>query len=177
MRSVTLEEAQSSKEKLFIWAKSHKALSGRSLDEWIFSGSSPLTPLEKYSEYTPSPTPRVLQKNWKTPTEFPSCPQDPKITSICAYANKLQLGTIFSINQYSSSIVEDIAISKDKETLWVMCISTASKPYSLAEITIANDHYVHNNLGSFFQKKSAKKYYILAQGLEWEGGETFDDLC
>jgi hypothetical protein len=61
-----------------------------------------------------------------------------------------------------------------------MCRSSdgnAIKPYLLAEITEMNDNYIHNNLGSFFQKEGAQKQFILGQGLEWTGGETFDELC
>lgn len=51
------------------------------------------------------------------------------------------------------------------------------KPYSLAEVTYEKDIFVHNNLESFFQKDGAEKQFTLAQGLEWTGGETFDELC
>lgn len=61
-----------------------------------------------------------------------------------------------------------------------MCKSSEEnpiKPYSLAEITYQNDVFVHNSLGTFFEKDGAKKQFTLAQGLEWTGGETIDDYC
>ncbi len=52
----------------------------------------------------------------------------------------------------------------------------AIKPWSLAQITYESEYYIHKNLGSFFEKEGAKKQFAIAQGLEWEGGDTFDDL-
>lgn len=59
-----------------------------------------------------------------------------------------------------------------------MCKSSeedAVKPYSLAEVTFENDLFIHNSLGSFFKKDGVEKQFILAQGLEWTGGLTFDE--
>ena len=54
---------------------------------------------------------------------------------------------------------------------------SAMKPFSLAEITYENDVFFHNSLGSFFKQDGAEKQFTIAQGLEWTGGQTFDDLC
>ena len=178
MFTVSLEEAKASKEKLLAWAKSDNNPSGGSLGKWIYNRR--YTILEEKPELTLSLTPSALQKNWKTPSEFPCCPNDEHNTSIIFYEANLKQKLVFSKNQYSSSIVEDFAISNDKTVLWVLCRNiepNTIKPYSLAEITIVNNHYVHFNLGSFFQKEGAEKGFILAQGLEWTGGETFDDFC
>lgn len=51
----------------------------------------------------------------------------------------------------------------------------AIKPWSLAQITYENGLFVHENLGSFFKKEGAEKRFTLVQGLEWTGGDTFDD--
>jgi len=55
--------------------------------------------------------------------------------------------------------------------------NNAIRPYSLAEITLVNNNFIHTNLGSFFQKEAAEKQFIVTQGLEWAGGELFDELC
>jgi hypothetical protein len=47
----------------------------------------------------------------------------------------------------------------------------------LAEITYQNDVFVHNSLGTFFEKDGAEKQFTLAQGLEWTGTDTIDDNC
>ena len=180
MCTVSIEEAQASKERLLAWAESDKLPSGRSLGEWIYNRGLPKTDIEEIPEFITSLTLNAVQKNWKTPAEFPCCPQDKSNNSITDYYANLKAEKVFSQNQYTSSIVEDFAISKDENTLWVICRSSddnAIKPYSLAEVTFENNFFIHNSLGSFFKKDGAEKQFTLAQGLEWTGGQTFDELC
>lgn len=185
MCSVSIQEAQASKERLLAWAKSDKPLQGGSLGEWIYnrSVSSQFADyIEEEVEFINSLTPNAVQKvrNWKTPSEFPRCPQENTHNPIADYTTNLNVGDVFSHNQYTSSIIERFAISKDENTLWIMCKSgdgNPIKPYSLAEITYQNDVFVHNSLGTFFEKVGAEKQFTLAQGLEWTGGETIDDYC
>ncbi|MCX6293761.1 MAG: HNH endonuclease signature motif containing protein [Sphingobacteriales bacterium] len=180
MCTVSIEEAQKSKEKLLAWAESDKLSAGGSLGEWIYSRNLPKTVVDITPEFTTSLTQNAVQKNWTTPTEFPCCPQDKSLFSIANYAANLNVGNPFSKNHYFNSIIEDFAISKDESTLWVMCKNVepnAIKPYLLAEIKIENNKFVHNNLGSFFKNDGAKKQFTLLQGLEWTEGDTFDDFC
>lgn len=185
MCAVSIEEAQASKERLLAWAKSDKPLQGGSLGEWIYnrSISSPLTEyFEEELEFINSLTPNAVQKirNWKTPSEFPCCPKKNINNSVAEYVANLNVGYVFSRNQYTSSIIERFAVSKDEDTLWIMCKSGEDnpiKPYSLAEITYQNDVFVHNSLGTFFEKDGAEKQFTLVQGLEWTGNDTIDDYC
>lgn len=184
MCAVSVQEAQASKERLLAWAKSDKPLQGGTLGEWIYNRSVP----NQFDEYIDemelinSLTPNAVQKvrNWKTPTEFLCCPQENIDNSIATYTANLNVGGVFSRNQYTSSIIECFAISKDENTLWIMCKSgdeNPIKPYSLAEITYQNDVFVHNSLGTFFEKGGVEKQFTLVQGLEWTGGDTIDDYC
>lgn len=185
MCAVSREEAQASKERLLAWAESDKPLQGGSLGEWIYnrSVSSQVTDyvLEEL-EFINSLTSNAVQKvrNWKTPSEFPCCPQENAHNPIADYTANLEVGNVFSRNQYASSIIDRFAISKDENTLWIMCKSgdeNPIKPYSLAEITYQNNVFVHNSLGTFFEKDGAEKQFTLAQGLEWTGADTIDDYC
>lgn len=180
MCTVNKDEAKASKERLLAWAKSDKLPSGGTLGEWIYNRSLPQSVIEETPEFTPSLTSSAFQKNWKTPTEFPCCPKDETNPTIFSYSANLKSGKTFSKNQYSSSIIEKFAFSEGNKSILVICRSSVNnsiKPYSLSEITLGKNHYIHNNLGSFFQKEGAEKEFILAQGLEWTGGETFDELC
>ncbi|MDF2380196.1 HNH endonuclease [Nostoc ellipsosporum NOK] len=185
MCAVSIEEAQASKERLLAWANSSKPLQGGSLGEWIYNRSvsnQSADYIEDELELINSLTPNAVQKarNWKTPSEFPCCPQENTNKPIAAYTANLNVGDVFSRNQYSSSIVECFAISKDENTLWIMCNSSGEnpiKPYSLAEITYQNNVFVHNSLGTFFEQGGAEKKFTLVQGLEWTGGDTIDDYC
>ena len=180
MRTVSKEESKNTRENLLNWAKEGKLSKGGQLGEWVFSK------LKQQSDYrtekiqlTESLTPNAAQRNWKTPSEFPFCPQNIKENLLPNYAKSLKRGEIFSRNQYYSSIIEDFAISNDKTTLWIMCKKgsddNAIKAWSLAQVTCENELFVHENLGSFFKKDGAEKQFTLAQGLEWTGGETFND--
>jgi hypothetical protein len=125
-------------------------------------------------------TANALQKNWKIPSEFPFCPQEFRNYSIDDYLLNLKVEGIFAQNQHAKYFIENFAISKNRNTLWVMFRSSnnkAIKPYFLAEVTLVSNCFVHNSLGSFFKKDGAEKQFLLAQGLEWWGGETFDELC
>jgi len=185
MCAVSIQEAQASKERLLAWAKSGRPLQGGPLGDWIYnrSVSNQFTDyVEEELEFINSLTPNAVQKkrNWKTSSEFPCCPQENTIKPITSYTANLSVGDVFSRNQYTISIIECFAISKDKNTLWIMCKSgdkNPIKPYSLAEITYQNDVFVHNSLGTFFEKAGAEKQFTLVQGLEWAGGDTIDDYC
>jgi hypothetical protein len=183
MCAVSIQEAQASKERLLAWAKSDKPLQGGSLGEWIYnrSVSNQFTAnVEEELALINSLTPNAVQmaRNWRTPSEFPFCPKANTHNRLADYTANLKSGHIFSRNQYSSSIIERFAISKDKKILWIMCKSgdeNPIKPYSLAEITYQNDVFVHNSLGTFFVKDGVEKQLALLQGLEWTGGNTIDD--
>lgn len=183
MRTVTPEEAQISWERLSNWAKkknNNTSFSGNSLGEWIFEDNRSFSSFQEISEFVVSQTPNVVQKNWKTPSEFPCCPQESTNNPIESYAANLKIGEIFSRNKYSHSIISDYVTSKEKNTLWVMCEAgedDAVKPWLLAQVTYEDNLFVHTNLGSFFEKNGAEKQFAHAQGLEWTGGDTIDDYC
>jgi hypothetical protein len=183
MRTVTPEEAQASWKRLSNWAKKENSsisTKGGSLGEWIFKDNHDYYSVQETSELVTSETPNAMQRKWSTPSEFPCCPPEKTDSPIQSYAANLKIGDIFSRNKYSSSIIADFATSSEGNELWVMCKNseeTAVKPWSLAQVIYENNLYVHTNLGSFFKEDGAKKQFTLAQGLEWTGGNTFDDLC
>ena len=56
-------------------------------------------------------------------------------------------------------------------------MENAIKPWALAKITYEHSVYVHYNLGSYFEKNGVEKYFCLALGKEWTGGDCIDDYC
>lgn len=185
MCRVSKEEARTSKERLLTWAKSDKPLQGSTLGDWIYKrnwSNEFDKPVKEELEFINSLTPNAVQnaRNWKTPSVFPCCPTEYTSNPITKYYENLNIGKVFSINQYTSSIVQDFAISKNKNILWIMCKSGEEnpiKPYSLAEITFQKNVFVHNSLGTYFEKIGAEKQFTLKQGLEWTGGDSIDDYC
>lgn len=140
MRRVTPEEAKISWENLNNLGNKKNndtSLIGRKFGEWIYKELNYYSASE-IPEFTSSLTLNAVQKNWKTPSDFPNCPKEIVSNPISSYALNLKLGEAFSQNQYSNAIIEDFAISKDENTLWVVSKnsdSQAIKPWTLAEVT------------------------------------------
>lgn len=185
MRTVSPEEAQACRERMHLWAKRDKpSAGGGSLGEWVFK---PLPPQEtSVPIQTPeldlvmSKTPGAAQRRWRTPTEFLCCPQAGETAPIAAYVGRLTGGAVFALNSFSKSVVLDVAVADDGQSIWVLCENAeanAVKPWSLTQVTHEDGLFVHASNGTFFEKAGAEKRFCLARGLEWTGGDTFDDFC
>lgn len=134
--------------------------------------------IEISNEYT-SLTPNVVQLHWRTPTEFPLCPQEQVNNPLIEYQSRLTPGSVFCHNQYQDSLVLDTALVDNDSTLYVMCKSTdkgAVKPWALSKITYEDGVFYHESNGTFFEEDGAQKFFTLAQGKEWTGGTVFDEL-
>lgn len=195
MRTVSPEEAHASLERLTNWAKEHPKPQGGSLGDWIFQESKsdtlPRTPFQyqsqelikhepiEISNETQSLTPNAIQIDWRTPSEFPCCPQEPTDKPLEDYQANLKIDAVFCKNELYSSLVMDSAITDEGKSLWVMTRSGGKtiKPWALAKVVFADSVFKHENMGSFFDENGAKKYFTLAQGKEWTGGDVFDDFC
>jgi hypothetical protein len=178
MCNVSSLEAQISQKRMLAWAKSDKLLSGGSLGEWIFNRSLPNEFVEEVPELTTSLTANAIQKNWKTPSEFPCCPSEFTDQPIISYAQNLRAGSIFCQNGIYTSFVLKSALSESRKSLYVLSESkNGIKPWALAEITYENNIFVHESHQSFFTENGAEKQFCLAQGLEWHGEDSIDDYC
>ena len=124
-------------------------------------------------------TPGAKQKNWKVPAQFPLCPAKPDPDRpLETYLANLKKGEIFAQTDHYRSLVYKAEISDDGKTLAVMTsIPDGLKPYALALITFEDGHYIHTNDQSYFDEEGANKYYTLALGREWTGGDVLDDYC
>ncbi|MBQ3689984.1 MAG: HNH endonuclease [Bacteroidales bacterium] len=142
-----------------------------------FDNTSNLTEFEEESQpqiYN-SLTNNAIQIDWKTPTEFVLCP---KMTlSLQEYYNNLSKGIVFGKNTYGESIIADFAMFKDEEAIGVVTRSNNVKRTACCKIYISGDKFAHENYSSYFDEKGGERFLIWAQGLEWTGGEIFDDLC
>ena len=85
-------------------------------------------------------------------------------------------GAIFTKNIYGESTIVKLA-TVDNMIFLITSIPSPIKPLGLVKITFENGYYLHTSLGSFFTDEGAEKQFTLAQGLEWTGGDTFDDYC
>lgn len=176
MRTVTKEESDNTRENLINWAKDGKIPTGGRLEEWIFSNLGHQKELQiEESPLTKSLTPIAIQKNWKTPSEFPNCPATITDTSIRRYKRNLIIGGTFSINQYGKSNVVNSELSDDRKELFVLSSSGNPKPFALAKVYMENEKFVHESLGTFFTLIGGHKQFNLALGLDWDGEDSIDD--
>ena len=170
MRRVTEEEARVCLENVKRW-NNEKTKVNRpkgKIGDWIYT--------EMYYNIIDSLTPLAKQKDWKTPTNFVCCPEKIEGDPISCYYNNLLEDAIFTKNTYGESTIVKFA-SIDNAIILITAISSPIKPYGLVKITFENEYYLHTSLGSFFTDEGADKQFTLAQGLEWTGGNTFDDYC
>ena len=193
MRTVTPEEARASLERLTNWAKEQPKSQRGQLGDWVYQERKPsYAPYKPVYSPQPEPvvqeswgksegiqslTPNAVQIAWRTPSEFLCCPQEISDNPLKDYHSNLKPNAVFCQNKYFSSNVVDSAIVDEGKALWVMCKSEGMKPWALTKVTFKDGLFVHVSEGTFFAEKGAQKYFTLAQGKEWTGGEIFDDYC
>ena len=162
-------------------------------DEWkeiqqngisLMTNGNKSTTIEKEEQDRPletqSLTPNAIQLNWKYPVLFPCCPQLFSGNPLYTYQSKLDVDAVFCKNDYYSSLVVESAITEEGQSLWVLTRSgekDTTKPWALAKITYENGFFFHKNEGLYFEENGARKYFTLAQGKEWTGGDVMDDYC
>lgn len=179
MRTITPEEASNYLKRAKEWAKTPTENKGGSKGEWL------LFPVQSNSikqstheiPWTESLTPNVRQFNWKTPTEFPCCPQHPEDNPLKKYLQKLKRGSVFCTNSRCQKTVLEAALVDGK--LYVLTYGNKEdvKPWGVAKIEYKDGFFLHYSEGTYFQEDGGYKYFTLAQGKEWTGGDVLDDDC
>lgn len=182
MRTVTKEEAENTRLNLLKWAEEGKLPKGDELDEWVFSKLNYVEDQdEKEKEYikedtiVQSLTSNAVQINWKTPSEFPNCPESTEGDALFIYKERLIKGAQFSKNQYGESIVESSEINESSKELLVITGTENASSYALAKVYVEENVFVHESLSSFFTLIGAQKQFTLALGNEWDGEDSIDD--
>lgn len=184
MRTVSAQEGQRSRTRMLAWAKSDKPSSGGTLGEWLFAETPSSRPepvmVEEPPIFVMAKTQGAAQRGWRTPSEFPVCPQASGEDPLDGYSRRLESGVSFSRNHFSESLVLKATFAADRKSLWVMCDfrdELGLKPWSLVKVTFEDGLYVHESRGTFFTEKGAEKQFTIAQGLEWTGGDSIDDYA
>lgn len=178
MRTVTSDEAEYSRKRMLAWAASDRPSAGGSLGDWIFErGAVPVE--EPRPVLVASKTPGAVQRNWQVPAEFPLCPDTSDGAPLATYFARLEKGAVAVISPWGETRVGEAAMSEVGTAIFLLGEhgEDAIKPWSLAQITFENGKFVHESRGTFFMRDGAEKEFTLAQGLTWDGGDTFDDYC
>ena len=171
MKTVTKEEAAACKKHIEEWAKrdSKPQGTGNGLGDWVFSD-------EEMAEA------RKWNGGLLLPDYRPWAKQKAKIEEMNRrdYLANLKTGEVFCHNDVYESVVFKADISDDGNTLAVITTSEHVKGgsgYVLCTITFRDGHFIHENQYSYFEEIGAEKYFTLALGREWTGGDVFDDFC
>jgi hypothetical protein len=127
-------------------------------------------------------TPLAMQRDWRTPSEFPMCPDKVSENPLHAYAIRLDCGTVFSRNKYGKSVVDIAEFSTDGTCLSVLSMTDSGvKGYALAKVTFEEGKYVHASINTFFTYAGAAKAHCNLVGVPWEEPEGYegciDDYC
>lgn len=124
-------------------------------------------------------TPGAKQLEWKTPTEFLLCPERDAPRTLQTYLANLAIGKTFTRTQYGDGgKVRDYGYNDKEEAIFVLTEGgNTMKPWCLTKITTDGDVFIHSNEGSFFNEDGGQKYFTIAMGREWTGGDVFDDYC
>ncbi len=93
MRTVSKEEALASRKRMEKWAKSDKRLRGGSFGEWLFAAEHHISERELKAQDVDSLTTGAVQRRWKTPCEFPACPEKAKDDALLQYKQGLTSGS------------------------------------------------------------------------------------
>ena len=160
------------------WEKFWKSEKKSALSDEFFNTDNQKD-ADEIPDYIESLTKGAIQRNWQTPTELLCCPKKISNTPLEDYLKNLQIGKTFCKNQYGKSEITNFDSSKDKNSIVVQCFDAENsiKGWYIIKITFENNLFVHTIYTSCFTDEGAKKYYMLALGKEWTGGDVFEDFC
>lgn len=120
-------------------------------------------------------TPLARQRNWRTPSEFPMCPNQISDHPLHDYAARLWCGAVLARNKYGRSEVELAELSKGGQTLSVICLTGGGvKDYAVAKITIEGGNFIHASVGTYFDYYGAAKSHCETIGAAWEKPDGYD---
>ena len=108
---------------------------------------------------------------------FPFCPQH-EDSSLEEYASNIVIGKPFFFHHDNKYLVDGFGLSNDRKTLAVKCSDLlAPKQNILITVTYNSRKWFIHTCNRYFAEESLEKYYTLAIGREWTGGDVFDDYC
>jgi hypothetical protein len=180
MRTVTKEEAEQSLVRLRKWAEEGKAPKGGTLGDWLFRPQGRAIPEPEPEPLDrPSLTPGAIQRKWRTPTEFPLCPSPVTERVLEEYLKRLEVGAVFSLNQYGESTVFEADKASDGSLSVVCRTASGIKDWSRARVFVEAGRVVHESGGTFFTREGAMKQHLLALGVEFDEAayESIDDYA
>jgi hypothetical protein len=175
LRTGSKEEAERSRQQLEEWAESDGRLKGAAMVNRVYGVRQPSPPVSETIQDRQSLTPIALQRRWKTPTEFPSCPNTLGPHPLAEYVHNLRSGAVFSRDRYKETSV--VAAGMGDALLSVLVRSRADdpvKPWAVTKVTFEDGKFVHEAIGTFFELDGANRAHFGLLGIALPG-ESIDD--
>lgn len=120
-------------------------------------------------------TPNALERGWRAPYKFPFCPQQGG--DLKSYFEAIEIGEEVAIGKGYSFFATEKAMNKEETAICLKTLSASGvKPYGVMTITKEDGWFIHEGQG-YFKKDGQEKYFAIAMGEEWTGGDVFDDFC
>lgn len=170
-------EIEKSRDQLLLWAESDGLPKDGNLANRVYGTRQPTPPIPEAERDRESLNPMAVQRRWKTPTEFPCCPNALGTDPLAEYFHNMRAGVVFSRNRYGESVVEMVA--QGEAFLSVLTASKQEdsvKPWAVAKVTVENGKFIHESVGSFFELNGAKKAHFGLLGIPYSG-ESIDEYC
>ena len=147
---------------------------------WMIEAMMEAAPVEDSTKE--SLTPLAMQRDWRTPSEFPMCPDEFTDNPLHDYVSRLEGGVVFSRNKYGESVVDIAELNKDGTCLSVICtIDGGVKNYAVAKVTVEEGKYIHSSVSTYFDYEGAAKSHCALIDKPWEEPEgyvgCFDNYC
>ena len=124
------------------------------------------------------PANNIVQRSWKTPTEFPMCPTGMPENPLEAYKQNMKIDEVFCRNRYGESFLKDVGYDRVRDALIVLTNQPGSlKEWFVSGIYIEDGKYVYETIKSCFEEIGGRKYFTIHTDGTWTGGEVLDDRC
>ena len=118
----------------------------------------------------------VIQRDWRTPTQFPPCPDGQPENPLGVYLANLTDGCVTSTNQYGEWTLIKASKHETEDCIIILSVNPESvKPYAICKVFYEDGIFYHQSLETFFQDDGGDKYFEIYCGREWTGGECYDD--
>ncbi len=177
LSTISKEDSEKAREQILKWAESDGFHKGGIPGNRVLGNFQPRPPVLEPVQETQSLTPLAVQRRWKTPTEFPSCPKELGPNSLVEYSRNLRPDAVFARDRYKESLVVLAELGNELLSLLVRSsVASPVKPWAVAKVTVENERFVHEGLGTFFDLNGAKKAHYGLLGIPFSG-ESIDDFC
>lgn len=184
MRAVTPSEAANAYHNVMRWGQrpsTPKPVESSDDKQWMFAEPKKLyNPAEDQQTFIKATAPETaLQMDWQTPSTFLCCPSDIHTATLQQYYDNLAVGKVFMENIYGKRTVEAFVYIDEGTCIAVLTktVDYSPNPYGMLYIRESGHQFIHKSISTYKSPEGAMKAFTIAQGLPWEGGDTFDDYC